>query len=507
MRRSVFWQSPAALTIAVALVLTVGLTVGGVGFAAGQAGKAASANPPATVKMAEQPEPSRLGFAPVVKRVLPAVVSVDSKMVVKTGARGQQADPLFRQFFGDQFGNQFNVPDEQRSEGVGSGVIVAPEGYILTNNHVVDNATSVTVKLYDNRELKARVVGTDPKTDIAVLKVDASDLPSIALGNSDSVQVGDYALAIGNPFNIGKTVTMGIVSATHRGMNNEIEEYEDFIQTDAAINPGNSGGALVNERGDLIGINTAIVAHGSSGNQGIGFAVPVNLAKNVMDQLIRDGKVTRAYLGVGIQTVSPALAKQFKRKEAAGVLVSEVQPNTPASRAGIQQGDIILDVDTKPITDDNQLRNTISSMAPNSHVTLKIWRDGAEKDIPVTLGDQPEERASVSRGNRGSGGSSDEALAGVTVENLNGQNSNGYRRFGRNGSSSSNNQPSSGVVVTGVDPNSAAGEAGLHEGDVIQEVNHRAVNNVAEYRQALRNTSDATLLLVNRDGRSAYIAI
>jgi len=340
------------MMIAVALVLAVGLTLGGLGFAAGQAGKAAGgSNPPAVVKMSDQPEPSRSGFAPVVKRVLPAVVSVSSTMVVKTGgAQGQQLDPFFRQFFGDNSGGQFNVPDEQRSEGVGSGVIMSQDGYILTNNHVVDNATTVTVKLSDNRELKARVIGTDPLTDIAVLKVDSASLPSITVGNSDAVQVGDYALAIGNPFNVGKTVTMGIVSATHRGMGGEIEKYEDFIQTDAAINPGNSGGALVNERGDLIGINTAIIAHGSSGNQGIGFAVPVNLAKNVMDQLIQKGKVTRAWLGVGIQDVTPAMAKAFQRKEASGVLISDVQANTPASRAGLEKGDIILNVDSKPIT-------------------------------------------------------------------------------------------------------------------------------------------------------------
>ncbi len=502
MRRSVFWQSPAALIIAVVLVLAVGMTVGGLGFAAGQAGKASGPNPPATVKMADQPEPSRSGFAPVVKRVLPAVVSVSSTMVVKTGARGQQLDPLFRQFFGDNSGGQFNMPDEQRSEGVGSGVIVSPEGYILTNNHVVDNATNVTVKLFDNRELKARVVGTDPLTDIAVLKIDASNLPAITIGNSDAVQVGDYALAIGNPFNVGKTVTMGIVSATHRGMGGEIEKYEDFIQTDAAINPGNSGGALVNERGDLIGINTAIIAHGSEGNQGIGFAVPVNLAKNVMDQLIKDGRVSRAWLGVGIQDVTPAMAKAFQRKEPSGVLVSEVQPNTPAARAGVEKGDIILDVDSKPIVDSNQLRNTISSMAPNAHVTLKVWRNGAERDFGVTLGEQSNQEVSENtRGSRrGGSDSSDQALAGVSVDDLNGQSA---RKFGQNGS----NGPSSGVVVTNVSPNSAAAEAGLQAGDVIQEVNRRPVSNVAEFRQAVKSSNDGTLLLVNRDGRSAFIAM
>jgi serine protease Do len=483
------------------------LTLGGLGIAAAQ--KSGGANPPATVKIAEQNEPSRTGFAPVVKRVLPAVVSVSSTKIVKTSGRdqqGQQLDPFFRQFFGDNSGGQqFNLPDEQRSEGVGSGVIVSPEGYVLTNNHVVDGATTVMVKLSDNRELKARVVGTDSKTDIAVLKIDAGNLPAITLGNSDGVQVGDYALAIGNPFNVGKTVTMGIVSATHRGMGNEIEEYEDFIQTDAAINPGNSGGALVNERGDLIGINTAIIAHGSSGNQGIGFAVPVNLAKNVMDQLIRDGKVTRAFLGVSIQDVTPAMAKAFQKKEPGGVLVSDVSPNTPASRAGVQQGDIVLGVDSKPILDSNQLRNTISSMAPEAHIVLKVWRNGAERDLPVTLSEQTNAVVSSNRGNRGGGNNGsqeEEALAGVTVEDLSAQSGRRGNQFGNN-----NSGPTSGVVVTNVRPSSAAAEAGLQAGDVIQEVNRHSVKNVAEFRSAVRSSDNGTLLLVNRNGRTAYVAI
>jgi serine protease Do len=484
MRRSVFGQNPKAAVVATVLVLALG----GWGFAVAE--KSPGGNPPATVKTAEPAEPNRLGFAPVVKRVMPAVVSVNSTKIVKTSAQNQQVDPLFRQFFGDNSGGQFNVPDEQRSDGLGSGVIVSPEGYILTNNHVVDGATNVTVTLSDKRELKARVVGTDPRTDIAVIKIDASNLPTITVGNSDNVQVGDYALAIGNPFGVGQTVTMGIVSATHRGLNQTIENQEDFIQTDAPINPGNSGGALVNDRGELIGINTAIIAHGSAGNQGIGFAVPVNLARNVMDQLIKSGKVTRAYLGIYPQDVTPSIAKLFGKKTPGGALVADVTANTPASRAGIEKGDIVLDVNGNPVTDANQLRNTISSMAPDAHVNLKVLRNGSDRDIAVTLGELPTEEAQANRGsNRGGSDSSEEVLSGVTVEDQNGQSAR------------------KGVVVTKVRPNSAAADAGLQPGDVIQEVNRQPVRNVADFRRAVHSSNDGTLMLVNREGRTAYIAI
>ena len=392
--------------------------MGGLGVAHAQRGS--QANPPATLKFTDvKVAPSRTGFAPVVKAVMPTVVSIKSSKVVKTGAlrgqRGQdqeqgQIPDQLRQFFGDQFGGQFNapnVPDEQRSEGLGSGVIVSPEGYILTNNHVVDGATDVEVMLSDRREYKARVIGKDDKADIAVVKIDAGNLPAITIGNSDAVQVGDYALAVGNPFGVGQTVTMGIVSATHRGLGNEIEAYEDFIQTDAAINPGNSGGALVNDRGELIGINTAIIAHGSEGNQGIGFAVPVNLARNIMDQILKNGKVTRGRLGILPQDVTPTIARQFGVKDSEGALVGEVEADSPAQRAGLKTGDIILDVNGKEVTDANQLRNMISSMQPGSNVDLKIWRDGAQRTLPVTLGELNPEEA-TNRGGAGRENGSDE---------------------------------------------------------------------------------------------------
>jgi len=482
----------AALAVASALVL------GGLGAAYAQ--KGSQANPPATMKFAEKNvAPSRTGFAPVVKAVVPTVVSIKSSKVIKTGGRrGQsQMDP-FRQFFGDQFGGQLNIPnipDERRSEGLGSGVIVSPEGYILTNNHVVNGATEVQVVLPDRREFKARVIGRDDKTDIAVVKIDAGNLPAITIGDSDKVEVGDYALAIGNPFGVGQSVTLGIVSATRRG-NLGIEGYEDFIQTDAAINPGNSGGALVNDRGELVGINTAIIAHGSEGNQGIGFAVPVNLARNVMDQIMKNGKVTRARLGILPQDVTPTIARQFGVKDSQGALVGEVEPNSPAAKAGLKNGDIILEVNGKSVYDANQLRNIISGMQPDSKVTLKIWREGADHMLPVTLAELNPEEA----GNRGSGRNGDNAtgaLDGVSVENMTSEIARDLKLPAG----------TAGVVVSEVGPASAAASAGLQRGDVILEVNRRPVKNVAEFEAAVRISKEGTLLLVNRDGHTTYIGV
>jgi len=493
--------------VASAVVAAALLAVGGLGIVHAQ--KGSQENPPATFKYTEaKVGPSKLGFAPVVKAVVPTVVSIKSSKVVKTsqfrgqrGQRGQQdqLDP-FRQFFGDQFGglNIPNIPDEQRSEGLGSGVIVSPEGYILTNNHVVDGATSVQVVLSDRREFKARVIGKDDKTDVAVVKIDAGNLPAITIGDSERVEVGDFALAVGNPFGVGQSVTLGIVSATHRGMRNAIEGYEDFIQTDAAINPGNSGGALVNERGELIGINTAIIAHGSEGNQGIGFAVPINLARNVMDQILKNGKVTRARLGILPQDVTPTIARQFGVKDSQGALVGEVEANSPAQKAGLKTGDIILEVNTTSVYDANQLRNIISSMRPDSNVNLKVWRDGAQRTLPVTLGElNPEEARVRGGGGRGNNTNADSALDGVSVEDLTSQVARGL------GLSAG----ISGVVVTEVSPGSAAASAGLQRGDVIQEVNRKPVKNAAEFEAAVRNSKDGTLLLVNRDGHTTFVAI
>jgi serine protease Do len=400
----------------------------------------------------------------------------------------------FRMPFGndDGSGRQFRMPPEQREKGLGSGVIVSPDGYILTNNHVVDSATDILVTLHDKREFKARVVGTDPRTDIAVLKIEASGLPTVTIGDSSKAQVGDYVLAVGNPFGVGQSVTMGIVSATGRA-HLGIEDYEDFIQTDAAINPGNSGGALVNDRGELIGINTAILAHGSEGNQGIGFAVPVNLARNVMDQILKNGKVTRAYLGVMPQDVTAPMAKAFGEKEPRGALIGDISPNSPAQKAGLQKGDIILELNGAPVSDSNQLRMTISMMEPGASVTLKVLRDGAERQFNAKLGELPAQEASAKGASQGS----ESALSGVSVENLDADTARQLHLP----------SDTQGVVVTDISPSSPAANSGLQRGDVIQEVNHHTVKNTSDFEHALRSSKEENLLLVNRQGNTMYVAV
>ena len=484
------WGRPKRAAAAMLLALGLGgLAVAGVDHLV---------NPPATFKFASADEPaSRISFAPVVKKVLPSVVTITSSRIVKASAEGGDdgIPPMFRQFFGgdpDNGGGQSRMPRQQKEEGMGSGVIVSPNGYILTNNHVVDHATTVTVIMPDKHEFKARVVGADPKTDVAVLKVDASGLEPITIGDSDKVQVGDYVLAVGNPFGVGKTVTMGIVSATGRA-NLGIEDYEDFIQRDASINPGNSGGALVNDRGELIGINTAILANGSEGNQGIGFAVPVRVARDVMQQIVATGKVTRAYLGVVAQEVTPAIAKDFREPEVTGALIGDVTPGSPAEKAGLEKGDIILDIDGKPVNSSAELRMHVSLMAPGTKVNVKVFRDGAEKTLPLTLAEMPTETAR----NAQPESQSEDALQGITVENVTTQTA---RQLGLP-------PAAAGVVVTGVDPGSKAADSGLKRGDVIQEVNHRPVRNTSDFESAMRNAKDDALLLVNRQGSTMFLAV
>jgi serine protease Do len=478
-----------------AAALVVG--IGGLGFASAKRFESSSAALDLKLAGASQMSPSRTGFAPVVKNALPSVVNISSVKLSKTpvGFSGEMTpDELFRQFFGDEAGRQFEVPQErpQREKALGSGVIVSPEGYILTNNHVVDGATEVRVTLNDKREFKAKVVGTDPKTDIAVLKIDAANLPAITIADSAKVEVGDYAIAIGNPFGVGKTVTMGIVSATGRS-HLGIEDYEDFIQTDAAINPGNSGGALVNDQGQLIGINTAIIAHGSEGNQGIGFAIPSNLARNVMEQIVSNGKVTRAYLGIVPQDVTPSVAKAFGRSEASGALVGDVSAGSPAQKADIQRGDIILEVNGRPIADSNELRMMISMMPPDSSINLKVVRAGTARTVTVTLGELPTTQAALESNHDGSSN----VLSGVSVQNLDPES---RKELGVQAGTQ-------GVVVTDVQASSAAAEAGLRRGDVIQEVNRKPVKNTSDFERSLANSKEETLLLVNRNGSTLYLAV
>jgi len=493
--------------LAGALGLALAFGVGG--YAVARAKDAVStSHVRASLKLADPSEgPSKTGFAPVVKEVLPNVVNISSSKVVKARNQmqmpeGMEQDPFFQQFFGRQFGGHGRggngngndqQPQKQREQSLGSGVIVSPEGYILTNNHVVEGATDVKVTLSDKREFKAEVIGTDPKTDIAVLKLTGEKFNAITLGDSTKVQVGDYALAIGDPFGVGQTVTMGIVSAKGRG-GLGIEDYEDFIQTDAPINPGNSGGALVNDRGELVGINTAILSHGSGGNEGIGFAIPINLARNVMGQIIDHGKVTRGYLGVVIQPITPNMSKALNLSKLEGALVSDVNTKGPAKDAGVLRGDVITAINGNTVDDSNELRNTISMMQPGQTVKLEISRNGSTRDLDVKLGELP---LSKEEARNQPEGSSKEALEGVGVENLDADTAAQLQLP----------ESTKGVVVTGIDPSSPKADSGLQKGDVIQEVNHQPVRNVAEFEQAMRKANgNGALLLVNRGGTTLFIA-
>jgi serine protease Do len=433
------------------------------------------------------------GFSAVLKPALPAVVNISSSKMVKPGQNQMSPmfnDPFFRQFFGDQFGQA--KPRAEREQSLGSGVIVSADGTIVTNNHVIDGASDIKVFLSDKREFKAKLIGTDPKTDIAVLKIDATNLPTLPLGDSSQLQVGDLIFAIGDPFGVGETATMGIVSATGRG-NLGIENYEDFIQTDAAINPGNSGGAMIDIHGNLVGINTAILSHGAGGNEGVGFAIPVSMFKPVMDQIMTHGKVVRGYLGVHIQDVTPELATAFGLKQGGGVLIGDVSPDTPAAHAGLKKGDVILQINGQPVDARNQLQVQIAQMAPGTPVKLQIWRNGATQNVSLNLGELPETAEK-----EGPGESSGGALEGVEVQNLTPEISQEL-----------NLAPGThGVVVTSVDPSSPAAVAGLSRGDVIQEVNHKPIGSTGEFQQALSGADkQPVLLLVNHGGASGFVVV
>jgi serine protease Do len=440
------------------------------------------------------------GFASVLKPALPAVVNVHSSKVIKQKMNLMPFfnDPFFQQFFGNQFG-QGMQPQTERETSLGSGVILTSNGTIITNDHVVDGATDIKVSLWDKREFNAKVVGTDKDSDIAVLKINATGLPTLQLGDSSKLQVGDVVFAIGDPFGIGETATMGIVSATGRGPTPEfqIENYQDFIQTDAAINPGNSGGALIDLHGNLVGINTAIVTGGGGGNVGIGFAIPIDMAHHVMTQIVQHGKVIRGYLGIHPEDVSEALAKQFGLSQATGCLVGSVQADTPASHAGLERGDIILKVNGQAVSSANDLTLMISSMAPGSTVNLTVWRDNRTQDMKVTLTELPTQSAQTGPSeNTGSG-----VMSGVEVQTV---SPDMTQDLGVPGGTH-------GVVITSVDPSSQAAAAGLDRGMVIVEVNHQPVANSTQYHQAVSQADDHPVLLLvvipNSDGMTNYVVV
>jgi serine protease Do len=460
--------------------------------------------PVASVTLAKDAAPVSLGsfkngFASVLAPALPAVVNIHSSKVVKPKNQGDMPffnDPFFRQFFGNN-GGQFGQPGPQREESLGSGVILNSDGIILTNNHVVDGASDIKVTLSDKREFSAKVIGADKASDIAVLKIDATGLPVLPLGDSSKLKVGDIVFAIGEPFGLQGTATQGIVSATGRG-NQGIEQIGDFIQTDASINPGNSGGALIDLHGDLVGINTAIETGGGEANIGIGFAIPINYAHSIMDQIVAHGKVIRGYLGVIIGDVTPQLAKQFSYNGTNGALIEDVQSDTPGARAGLKRGDIITALNGRPVTGSNDLQLAISSMAPGTTVKLSIWRDGKTVEAPVTLGTRPQNLGQNSNNNNQQGQQGPGVMKGVQVENVTPSIAGQL------------NLPADtrGVVVDSVDPSSNAAAAGIQQGDVIQEVDHKPVSNVQQYQQALSAAGNqAVLLLINHQGVTSYVVV
>lgn len=451
---------------------------------------------PVSPKVTEQLAQTGQAFVEIAKAVTPAVVNIST--LIKTPSQQVSPffdDPFFRRFFGDEF---LRESEPKKRPSLASGVIVSSDGYIVTNNHVVDNAEQIKVFLSDKREFKARLIGADPKTEIAVIKIDENNLPTIVWGDSDNLQVGEFAIAVGNPFGLNQTVTMGIISAVGRA-NVGIADYEDFIQTDAAINPGNSGGALVNIRGELIGINTAIFSQ-SGGYQGIGFAVPSNMVKSVMDSLIKSGKVIRGWLGVSVQQLNSELANQFGLKEARGALVNDVVKASPAEKSGIRRGDVIISVNGKNIENAAHLRNIIAQTAVGAKVKIRVIRDKTEKEIEVTIGELPKDIAKMGRVvEKEEFDAYKNVFANIKVENV-------TPDIARQLELPSNTK---GVIVAFVEQGSPAAEAGLRRGDVIQEINKKKISNTADYRNIVSKIKkdDTVLLLINRRGNTLYLTI
>ncbi len=438
------------------------------------------------------------GFAYLVKAVRPAVVNITASKVVDAGPSGNPGLPDW--FRHDQQDKRFfgmppmpNPGPERRGMGMGSGVIVSPEGHVVTNHHVIEGAQSVTVALLDKREFTGSVVGSDPQTDLAVIKIQGDNLPFIPWGDSSKLEVGDYVLAIGSPFGLHSTVTQGIVSAKGRG-GMGITQYEDFIQTDAAINPGNSGGALVNMRGELVGINTAILSR-TGGYQGVGLAIPAGIGQHVYTSLVTTGTVTRGFLGVGIQAVTPELAKSFRLDRPDGALVTEVREESPADRAGLRRGDTIVGYQEQPIAGPRALQRAVTRTPVGTEVTMTIVRDGAEQHVRTTIVEHPtsQQVASAQHPDTGS------RLAGLAVEDLTPRLA---KRLGVDSGVT-------GVVVTGIRAGSRAEKAGLVQGDVIREINHTPVHSSQDFRQVVKALPDeqTILLFIHRQGTPLFLTV
>jgi len=479
------------LGILIGLVLASNLEWTRSGFAVNEVVQSQIQSAPITSSDLEK---TSRAFVEIAKRVTPTVVSITSEKVIRV------RDP-FADFFGndDFFRRFFRMPNdgerEYRQNGLGSGVIVSGDGYILTNYHVIKDADEVNVVI-DKEEIDAEVVGKDPATDLAVIKIDRSNLPAIKLGNSDALDVGEWVLAVGSPFNLSleHTVTSGIVSAKGRALNLGSDlTYQDFIQTDAAINPGNSGGALVNIRGELIGINTAIYSGNAGGNIGIGFAIPVNLAKRVMDDLIESGKVVRGYLGVRIGPLDSEMAQALNIRNKQGAVVVEVQEGTPAQRAGLKKYDVIIEVEGKKIEDAQMLTNLIASYSPGDKLDLKIVRDGQVRSLPIALAERPGEGTVAA-----AAPSSVISKLGIDVAELSDQRADRYGYAGEDG-----------VLVTDVKRGSVAEEKGLRPGDLVVEVNREKVTSVRDLTVQLDKLSKGEIVLfqIKRQRATQFVAM
>ncbi len=467
----------------------------------GQISSALASIPPArgNTNISSSTAAAQNSYAEVIARITPAVVTVRSERRVRAPQQFPFFDdPFFRDFFGDRFRNAPQQPRERLQRGLGSGVIVSADGYILTNHHVIDGAEQIKVDLNDGRTLDAKLVGSDPPSDLAVLRINASNLPVLNLGDSDRVRVGDVVLAIGNPLGVGQTVTMGIISAKGRSTGFGDGNFEDFLQTDAAINQGNSGGALVNTNGELVGINSQILSP-SGGSIGLGFAIPSNMARSVMDQLIKTGKVRRGQLGIFVQKVSSDIASNLGLPETRGVIVSSVRPGSAAERAGIRRGDVITAINGAAINDPNGFRNRVAGTPPGTEVALTILRDNREQQLRARLGEFiPETAKADEEGGNGGPVNSDAGKLGLSVEPLSSETAS---RLGlRNGTQ--------GLVVDEVDSSGPAAEAGIQRGDVIEEVNRQPVRSITDLRTALRRTGTRpALLLINRHGDSIFLTV
>ncbi len=432
---------------------------------------------------------TNMALAEVVAAVKPSVVNIASSRTIRRGGGPSPFlnDPFFKRFFGDD-PRFFERPREYKQSGLGSGVIVHRDGYVLTNNHVIRGADEIKVTLSDKREFKGKVVGVDPKTDLAVVKIDADNLPVIELGDSDRLKAGEIVLAIGTPYGLNQTVTSGIISATGRA-NVGIADYEDFIQTDAPINPGNSGGALVNVKGELIGINTAIFST-TGGYQGIGFAIPSNMAKTVMESLIKTGKVVRGWLGVTIQQLTADLVKQFNLKDEKGVLIADVTEGSPAEKAGIQRGDIIIGFNGKEVTDGRSLKNMVANTAPNTVVKIKLMRDGKPKTVEVKISEMASEVQALS--------TFENRLKGVQVQDMTPSLKSDLGIPPR----------IAGVIITDIEEGSSS-EGILMKDDVIMEINREPIRNVKDYEKAVSKIkpNENILLLVFRKNAAFYVTL